>query len=175
MVRVSGDADLVDHFLDQEKTPASWRLHTLQLGLQIRHLLCRARQRGATPVDDAHQEALLQEPYLNLYRNVGVVSVAVLHGVHRRLSHSGLESLEGLLRQPQPAHRPSHLLHRPTLVASLAGKGKVSKNSPVAVIACHIRSLRGLAITHANLRSLQAYQGDVILLIPILAGEARKL
>src|SRR5215218_3504012 len=138
VVRVSRDAHLVDHVPDQEQTPAPRRLLSLQLGFQVRNLRVLSRWRTATPVDDAHQEALLQEPYLDLYRNVGVVSVAVLHCVHRGLSHSGLESLEGLLRQPQPAHRPSHLLHRPTLVASLAGKRKVSKNSPVAVITCHI-------------------------------------
>src|SRR5215216_3084651 len=176
MVRVSRDAYLVDHVLDQEQPPPPRRLHALQLGLQVWHLCgVRARWRAATPVDDAHQEAFLQEPYLDLDRDFGYVPVAVFHGVHRRLGHGGLESLQGLLRQSQPAHRSSYLFHRPTLVAALAGKAKVGQDSPVVVIARCIQSQRALVITHADLRSLQGYQGDVVLLIPILAGKAGEL
>ncbi len=69
MVRVSGDAHLIDHFLDQEQAPAPRRLRARQFGLQVRNLRLRARWRAATPVDDAHQEALFQEPYLNLERD----------------------------------------------------------------------------------------------------------
>src|SRR5215218_10859594 len=136
VVRVSRDAHLVDHVPDQEQTPAPRRLHALQLGLQVRSLRVRARWRTTTPVDDAHQEALRKKVYLDLYRDVGIVSIAVLHGVHRRLSHCGLESLQGPLGQPQPAYRLGHLLHRPALVATLAGKAEVGQDSPGAASGC---------------------------------------
>src|SRR5215218_883958 len=100
VVRVSRDAQLVDHVLDQEQAPAPLRLHALQLGLQVRRLRVRARWRAASPVDDAHQEAFLQEPYLDLDRHFGIIPIAMFHGVLRRLGHSGLESLQGPLGQP---------------------------------------------------------------------------
>src|SRR5215210_3646469 len=121
VVRVSRDAHLVDHVPDQEQTPAPRRLLALQLGLQVRSLRVRARWRTTTPVDDAHQEALRKKVYLDLDRDFGYVPVAVLHGVHRRLGHGGLESLQGPLRQPQSTHRPGHLLRGLPLVAGLTG------------------------------------------------------
>src|SRR5215208_1827184 len=52
MVRVSRDAHLVDHVLDQEQPPPPRRLHALQLGLQVWHLRgVRARWQAAAPVD----------------------------------------------------------------------------------------------------------------------------
>jgi hypothetical protein len=36
VVFVAGDIHIVDHVLDQEQAPAARRLHTLQLGLQVR-------------------------------------------------------------------------------------------------------------------------------------------
>src|SRR5829696_6743813 len=59
VVRVSRDAQLVDHVLDQEQAPAPLRLHALQLGLQVRRLRVRDRWKAASPIDDAHQEAFL--------------------------------------------------------------------------------------------------------------------
>src|SRR5215218_5478887 len=78
VVRVSRDAHLVDHVLDQEQTPASRRLHALQLGLYVRRLRVRARWRATTPVDDAHQEALRKKVYLDRDRDFGYVPVAML-------------------------------------------------------------------------------------------------
>src|SRR5215211_1210441 len=61
MVRVCGNADLVDHVLDQEKSPAPWRLHTLQLGLQVwlleERVLVRIIDRGSAPLPSSTKEA----------------------------------------------------------------------------------------------------------------------
>src|SRR5919112_1743792 len=62
VVRVSRDAHIVNHVLDQEQAPAARRLLALQFGLKVRPLCFRVRWRAATPVDDAHQEAFLQRP-----------------------------------------------------------------------------------------------------------------
>src|SRR5918998_1728234 len=175
MVRVPRDAYLVDHVLDQKQTPASLRLSALQLGLQVRYLLVGIRDRASALVGDAHEQVRVRREQLDLDRDFGIIPVAVFHGVRRRLGYGSLEPLQGSLRQSQPAHRPGYLLHRPTLVAGLAGKGKVGQDSLVSVIPRRIRSQRGLVITHANLRSLEGYQGDVVLLIPVLASEAGKL
>src|SRR5918998_618395 len=130
VVGVSRDAQLVDHVLDQEQAPAPRSLRARQLGLQVRNLRVRARWRTTTPVDDAHQETLLQAPYLDHDRDFGSVPVAVLHGVHRRLGHGGLEPLQGSLRQPELHHGASHLLHRPALVAGLAGHAQLGERPP---------------------------------------------
>src|SRR5215204_6815945 len=93
MVRVSRDAHLVDHALDQEHSPSPRRLRILQLSLQVRSLLSQARMRTATPVDNTHQQALLSQPYLDPDGDFGIVPVAVFHGIHCRLGHGCLEPI----------------------------------------------------------------------------------
>src|SRR3712207_193838 len=65
----------------------------------------------------------------DLYRDgqLHPVMVAVLHRVHRRLGHGGLEPLEGRPRQPEPLNGPGDLLHRPALVARLAGHAQLGE------------------------------------------------
>src|SRR5215217_5505977 len=129
VIGVTRDAQLVDHVLDQEQSPAAGTLYALQLGLQVRCLRVRARWRTTTPVDDAHQETLPKKVYLDLDRDFGGVPVAVLHGIHSRLGYGSFELLQALLRQPQPAHDGGHLLHRQAFVAGLAGNAEVSQGT----------------------------------------------
>src|SRR5215217_40548 len=136
VIGVTRDAQLVDHVLDQEQSPAPLRLRALQLGLQVRCLRVRARWRTTTPVDDAHQETLPKKVYLDPDRDFGHVPVAVLHGVHRRLGYSRLESLEGSLGQPQIADHFGYLFHCPALVAALARKAEVRQGPPGAASGC---------------------------------------
>jgi hypothetical protein len=95
MVRVSRDEHLIDHFLDQEQPPDPPCLRARQFGLQVGNLSVGARWWAATLVDDADQEAIFQEPYLDFYRDVGVVLVTVFRGFRRRLGPGSLERLEG--------------------------------------------------------------------------------
>src|ERR671912_2018189 len=161
VVRVSRDAHIVNHVLDQEQAPAARRLLALQLGLKVRPLGVRVRWRAASPVDDAHQETFLQEPYLDLDRDFGVVPVAMFHGVHRRLGHGGLESLQRPLRQPQSTHRPAHLLRSLPLVAGLAGYAQLGERPPGAAPRCR----------HGASDLSQGHQGDVILMLPARPNE----
>src|SRR5919112_1788313 len=69
-----------------------------------------------------------------------LVAVAVLQGVQCRLSHRGLEPLQGSLRQTQPAHRPGNLLHRSTIVARLAGYAQLGERTAGAAAGCRHNS-----------------------------------
>src|SRR5215212_11965258 len=62
--------------------------------------------------------------------------VAVLHRVHRRLGHGGLEPLEGPLGQLEPLHGPGDPLPRPALVTRLAWHAKLGERPAGAALGC---------------------------------------
>src|SRR5215212_6969944 len=175
MVRVSRDVHLVDHSRDQEHPPASRRLRTAQLCLQIWHNPGLGRRRSTAPIGYAHHEVLILDEDHNLYGHLRSVVVAVFHGVHGRFGHRCLESLYTLLRRTQLLYHPCYLLHRRAFVPWLVRKGKVGEDPPIAVVARRIRPQSALAIGHCSLRSLQGERDDVVLLHPVFAREVGQL
>src|SRR3712207_2429153 len=93
--------------------------------------------RGSAPlIGDLDRQTSFRDRHLYEDRQLRLVVVAVLHGVHRRLGHGGLEPLERPLGQPQPAHRPGHLLRSPTLVTELAGYAQLGERPTGAAPGC---------------------------------------
>src|SRR5918997_4783177 len=137
---VTGDAHLVDHALDKEQTPSSGRLHTFQLRLQIRYIPGLGRWWSTTTIGYAHHEVPIHKLDLHLYRHLRSVLVAVLHGVHRRLGHGGLEPLQVLPANVQTPYRLGDRLHHLPLVSGLAGHGKLGEEFGVRP--------RGLGVGH---------------------------
>src|SRR5919107_4341506 len=127
---VAGDAHLVDHALYKEQSPSSGRLHAFQLRLQIRHIPGLGRWRPTATIGYSHQEVPIRNQDLYLYGYLRSVLVAVLHGVHRRLGHGGLEPLQVL---PANVEIPDSLcdrVHRKPLVSGLAWNGKLGQDPP---------------------------------------------
>src|SRR5215217_3680492 len=116
---IAGDMHLVDHVLDQEQSPAPGRLQTLQLGLQVRRLLVGVGDRAAALVGDAHRQIRLRREHPDLDGYLRTVVVAVLHGVHRRLGHGGLEPLQALSLKTRVPYRAGDRFHCIALVAGL--------------------------------------------------------
>src|SRR5918998_6681470 len=141
---VTGDAHLVDHALDKEQTPSSGRLHTFQLRLQIRYIPGLGRWWSTTTIGYAHHEVPIHNLDLHLYRHLRSVLVTVLHGVHRRLGHGGLEPLQGLPANVEIPDRLGDRLHRQPLVSGLTWHGKLGQGSPEVGV-----SPRGLGVGHA--------------------------
>src|SRR5829696_9634707 len=127
---VAGDAHLVDHTLYKEQSPSSGRLHTFQFRLQIRRIPALGRWRSTTPVGYAHHEVPILDEDHYLYRHLRSVLVAVFHGVHRRLGHGRLESLQVLTANVEIPDRLGDRLHRQPLVSGLAWHGKLGHGSP---------------------------------------------
>src|SRR5215208_6495063 len=127
---IAGDVHLVDHVLDQEQPPAPGRLQTLQLGLQVRHLLVGLGNRTPTLVSDTHRQVRLRREHLDLDGHLRFVLVAVLHGVHRRLGHGGLEPLQALSLKTHVLYHVGNHFHGPPLVTGLTGHGKLGQGSP---------------------------------------------
>src|SRR5215208_7272044 len=130
MVRVSRDANLVDHSRDQEHPPASRRLRTAQLCLQIWHNPGLGRRRSTAPIGYAHHEVLILDEDHNLYGHLRSVLVAVFHGVHGRFGHRCLEPLQILPPYFQFSYCLSYPLHRHTLVAWLTWHRKLCQHAP---------------------------------------------
>src|SRR5215208_4275063 len=116
---IAGYVHLVDHVLDQEQPPAPGRLQTLQLGLQVRRLLVGVGDRAAALVGDAHRQIRLRREHPDLDGYLRTVVVAVLHGVHRRLGHGGLEPLQALSLKTRVPYRAGDRFHCIALVAGL--------------------------------------------------------
>src|SRR5215203_1981066 len=99
---VAGYVHLVDHALDEEETPAPGRLDALQLGLDVRRVPVLPGRRAAPSVGYAHQEVAVRGEDLQLHGQLRPVLVAVLHRVHRRFGHGGLETLQVLTGETEP-------------------------------------------------------------------------
>src|SRR5688572_10623680 len=127
---VAADAHLVDHTLYKEQSPSSGRLHAFQLRLQIRRITTLGRRRPTTPIRYTHHEVLILDEDHYLYRHLRPVLVAVFYGVHRRLGHCRLESLQVLPANVEIPDRLGHCLHRQPLVSGLAWHGKLGHGSP---------------------------------------------
>src|SRR5215208_7570469 len=141
---VAGDAQLVDHTLYKEQSPSSGRLHTFQFRLQIRRIPALGRWRPTTPIGYAHHEVLIFDEDHYLYGHLRSVLVAVFHGVHRRLGHGGLESLQVLPANVETPDRLGDHLHRQPLVSGLAWHGKLGQGPPEVGV-----RPRGLGVGHA--------------------------
>src|SRR5829696_77968 len=88
------------------------------------------RRRAATSIRYAHNEIPVHNEDLYLYRHLCSVLVAVLHGVHRRLGHGGLEPLQVLPGNVKDLDRLGDRLYRQPLVPWLAGHGEVRQGTP---------------------------------------------
>src|SRR5215204_3484384 len=130
---IAGDVHIVDHVLDQEQSPAPGRLQALQLGLQVRRLLVGVGNRSSTLVGDTHRQVRLRREHLDLYGYLGTVVVAVLHGVHRRLRHGGLESLQALSLKTHVLYRAGDHFCGMALVAGFAGHTQLRQDAPGTV------------------------------------------
>src|SRR5215216_4025822 len=136
---IAGDVHLVDHVLDQEQSPAPGRLQTLQLGLKVRRLLVGVGNRIPTLVGDAHRQVRLRREHPDLDRHLRIVLVAVLHGVHRRLPHGGLEPLQALSLKTHVLYRAGDHFRCVALVAGLAWHAQLRQDAPGAVAPPRVR------------------------------------
>src|SRR3954454_12190791 len=87
------DAQLVDHVLDQEETPAARLLEARELRFEVGRLGVAGRPADAL-VRDPDDERAVSNLDVDLDRQVLARLVAVLDGVHRRLGDRRLELLE---------------------------------------------------------------------------------
>src|SRR5919198_5738576 len=155
---VGGGEQLVDHVLDQEQPPAAGALLPGQLGVEVRdgHL----RQRALAPlVGDAYAQAGLVGDHPDADRQLRARVVAMLDGVHGRLADRGLEPLQPRAGQAELGDRLGHPVDRQALVADLAGDVELGQQP----------------LPHRARPALQGDQGDVVLLLPVRAGELREL
>src|SRR5215217_1454629 len=136
---IAGDVHLVDHVLDQEQPPAPGRLQTLQLGLQVRRLLVWVPDRAAALIGDTHRQVRLRREHLDLDGHLRFVLVAVLHGVHRRLGHSGLEPLQALSLKTHVLYRADDHFRCVALVTGLAWHAQLRQDAPGTVAPPRVR------------------------------------
>src|SRR5437867_4281777 len=155
---VARDAELVDHVLDQEETPAARLLQSRELRFEI-----GMRRLGdlsaAAVIGDAHDHLGVHRDDLDPHGKLGASLVPVFDRVHRGLRHRGLEALEAPRGKADVTDARRDTLHRLTLGARDA------------------RNLEGVehAFLRGPMRAHERDEGDVIFLLPPGSGETRQV